>query len=105
MSGATETTQGVKRSASSAFGRAALLLAIASVIAAACAAAIFAFVFHAEFLTGAAAALARVMFAHSALAVGAAASPIVAVLLVGYAYMQRGIRRRAARGVLAQRGG
>jgi len=98
------TTQGVKRSASSAFGRAVLLLALASVAAAACATAVFAIVYRAEFLTGAAAAIARVMFAHSALAIGAAASPIVAVLLVGYAYMQRGIRRRAARAALLDRG-
>jgi len=86
----------VKPGAARAFGRAAWMLALASAIAAFLAGAIFLFVFHAEFLTGAADAVNRFLFAHSLLAVAAAASPIFAALLVGYAYMQRAVRRRAA---------
>jgi len=85
-----------KPSAARAFGRAAGMLAIASVVAALLAGAIFVFVFHAEFLTGAADAVNRFLFAHSLIAVAAAASPVFAALLVGYAYMQRAVRRRAA---------
>jgi uncharacterized membrane protein YhaH (DUF805 family) len=84
------------KSAAGRLRRAAFLLAVATAMAIASAAAIFGFVFYADFLTGAAASVTRVMFAHSALAVGAAASPIFAALLVGYGYMQRGVRRRAA---------
>ncbi len=76
--------------------RAALMLAAATALAMAGTAAIVGFVFHADFLTGAAEHVTRVMFAHGALAAAAAASPIVAFLLVGYAYMQRGMRKRAA---------
>ncbi len=76
--------------------RAAAMLAVATLLAMAATAAIVAFVFRADFLTVGAAAVARVMFDHSVLAISAAASPIFAVLLVGYGYMQRGIRRRAA---------
>ena len=52
-------------------GRAALLLAVASALALACSAVVLAFVLRADFLDGAA-------------------------LLVGYGYMQRAVRRRAA---------
>lgn len=76
--------------------RAALMLAAATAMALCGTAAIVGFVLHADFLTGAAALVTRVMFAHGAVAAAAAASPIVAFLLVGYAYMQRGMRRRAA---------
>lgn len=76
--------------------RAAAMLAVATALAIAGTAAISAFVLHADFLTGAAALVTRVAFAHGALAAAAAGSPLVAVLLVGYAYMQRGLRRRAA---------
>ncbi len=79
-----------------ALGRGALMLAVATAIAAAAAAAIFAFVFYAEFLTGAAGSVARVVLGHDALTVAAATSPLFAALLVGYGYMQRGMRRRAA---------
>lgn len=85
------------------FGRAALMLAIATGIAATCAAAVFAFVFYADFLTGAAGSVVQVMFRHSAIAIIAAASPIFAVLLVGYGYMTRAMRRRAAQKAAAQR--
>lgn len=76
--------------------RAVAMLAAASVISLALAAAILALVARGDFLTGAAESIARVAFGHAALAVGAAVSPIVATLLVGYAYMRRGMRRRAA---------
>ncbi len=76
--------------------RAALMLAAATALALAGTAVIVGFVLYADFLTGAAALVTRVMFAHGVVAAAAAASPIVAFLLVGYAYMQRGMRRRAA---------
>jgi hypothetical protein len=76
--------------------RAAGMLAVASLLAALCAAAVFAFVARADFLTAAAGAVSRFLFAHAWLAVFAAASPIFAALLVGYGYMQRGMRRRAS---------
>jgi hypothetical protein len=79
-----------------AFRRAAGMLAVASVLAALCAGTVFAFVARADFLTGAAAAVSRFLFANAWLAVAAAVSPIFAALLVGYGYMQRGIRKRAA---------
>jgi len=77
-------------------GRAALLLAVATVLALACSAAVLALVFRADFLTGAAAAVARLIFEHGVVAAFLASSPLLAVLLVGYGYMQRAIRRRAA---------
>jgi len=76
--------------------RALGMLAVATVMAIVATAVIVAFVLRAEFLTIAAQAIARVAFQHAAIAVGAAVSPIVATLLVGYAYMRRGMRRRAA---------
>jgi hypothetical protein len=76
-------------------GRALSMLAVATAIAATCAAAVFGFVFYADFLTGAAGSVVHVMFEHSALLIIAAASPIFGVLLVGYGYMSRGLRRRA----------
>ncbi len=84
------------RSARSTIWRAGWMLAVASLIAMVGATAVVGFVLHGDFLTGAADSIARLMFEHSALAVAAAASPIFAALLVGYGYMQRGIRRRAA---------
>jgi hypothetical protein len=79
-----------------AFKRAAGMLAFASVLAAFCAGAVFAFVARADFLTGSAHAVNRFLFDHAWLAIAAAASPIFAALLVGYGYMQRGMRKRAA---------
>lgn len=73
------------------------LLASATALALALSAGIVALVVRAEFLTGAAEAAVRTIFAHGVVAAAAASSPVVAFLLVGYAYMQRGIRRRAAR--------
>lgn len=78
-------------------GRALGLFAIATALAVMGAAAVVGVVLEGEFLTGAAQAIHRVMFAHGALAAAAAASPLVATLLVGYAYMMKGLRRRAAR--------
>lgn len=72
------------------------MLAVASLVAMAGAGAVVGLVLHGDFLTGAADSIARLTFEHAALAVAAAASPIFAALLVGYGYMQRGIRRRAA---------
>ncbi len=79
-----------------AIWRAGSMLAVASLIAILGAAAVVGFVLRGDFLTGAAESIARLMFEHSALAVAAATSPIFAALLVGYGYMQRGTRRRAA---------
>jgi hypothetical protein len=76
--------------------RAVALLAAATLAALAGAVATLAFVARADFLGGAAAALARLALDHGALAAAAAGSPILAALLVGYAYMQRAVRRRAA---------
>jgi hypothetical protein len=76
--------------------RAIGMLAAATAMAILATAAIVVLVLRAEFLTIGAQAIARVAFEHAALAVGAAVSPIVATLLVGYAYMRRGMRRRAA---------
>ena len=76
--------------------RAAAMFAFATALSIVGTAAICAFVVRAEFLTGAAALVTRVAFAHGFVAAAAAASPIVAFLLVGYAYMQRGLRKRAA---------
>jgi hypothetical protein len=96
----TETTRNPstapRRSAAGAFARAALMLGAATLLAVAGTAAVAAFVLRADFLTGAAELVNRVAFAHGAVAAALAASPLVAVLLVGYAYMQRGIRKRAA---------
>ncbi len=76
--------------------RAALMLAAATALALACTAAIVGFVLYAGFLDGATELVTRVVFTHGVIAAAAAASPIVAFLLVGYAYMQRGMRRRRA---------
>lgn len=76
--------------------RAIGMLAAATAMAILATTAIVVLVLRAEFLTIGAQAIARVAFEHAVLAVGAAVSPIVATLLVGYAYMRRGMRRRAA---------
>lgn len=81
--------------------RAALLLAVASLVALACTAAILQLVARADFLTGAAAFVVRLAFWNGALAALLAASPLLAALLVGYGYMQRAVRRRAARAARA----
>jgi hypothetical protein len=83
------------RSAVQALGHAVVLLAVATLLAIAGAAAVVVVVARADFLTGAARAVVEVALGSGVLAVAAAASPLVATLLIGYAYMQRGIRRRA----------
>jgi hypothetical protein len=77
-------------------GRAAFFLAFASVLALVFSTAVLALVFRADVLDGAAASVARLIFEHWAVAALLAASPLLAALLVGYGYMQRAIRRRAA---------
>ena len=84
------------RSAGQAAKRAAAMLAFTTVLAAAGTAAVFGFVLYADFLTGAAISVVRFIFAHGILAAAAAGSPLFAVLLVGYGYMRKGMRRRAA---------
>lgn len=79
-----------------ALGRALAILAAATVVAILAAALVVLAVGAADFLTGAAEAVLRLTLGSGVLAVAAASSPIVAVLLIGYAYMQRGRRRRAA---------
>jgi hypothetical protein len=80
------------------------MLAVATLVAVAAAAALLQLVARADFLSGAAAALVRLAFRHGLLAAAAAGSPIFAVLLVGYGYMQRAIRRRAALAAAAAQG-
>jgi hypothetical protein len=94
-SAVVESSDPEKR-AGHALRRGAFMLAVATAIAASAATAIFAVVFYADFLTGAAGSVARVVLSNDALTVAAATSPIFAALLVGYGYMQRGMRRRAA---------
>lgn len=99
MSDITETPFGSASGHEGTFDarkRAALMLLVATVIAAVGAALLFAFILHADFLTAAAGAVAEIMFRHSAIAVTAATSPLFAAMLVGYGYMRRGMRRRAA---------
>jgi len=76
--------------------RAALLLAVATVLALAGSALVLALVFRADFLTGAATYAAGLIHEHGVVAAFLASSPLLAAMLVGYGYMQRGIRRRAA---------
>lgn len=82
-------------------GRAALLLAFATALAIVGATAVMTLVFRADFLDGAAATVTRLVFEHWVLAALLAGSPLLAALLVGYGYMQRAIRRRAARAARA----
>jgi hypothetical protein len=76
--------------------RAFLMVMVATALAAAICALVFAACLYADFLTGPLQRVADFFFAHSALAVAAATSPLFAALLVGYGYMQRAMRRRAA---------
>ncbi len=76
--------------------RAALMVVLATLLAASICAAIFLVVLHGDFLTAPSKWIAEAFFEHSALAVGAATSPLFAALLVGYGYMQRAMRRREA---------
>jgi hypothetical protein len=82
--------------------RAALLLAVATVLALAGSALVLALVFRADFLTGAATSAAGLIHEHGVVAAFLASSPLLAAMLVGYGYMQRGIRRRAAEKAAAE---
>jgi hypothetical protein len=75
--------------------RAALMLVLATGIAAVCGALIFLAVLRGEWMTGMFSAVVNLMFGRPVWAIVAATSPLAAALLVGYGYMQRGIRRRA----------
>ncbi len=76
--------------------RAFVMVLLATLFAAAICALVFATFLYADFLTRPLQGVADFFFAHSALAVAAATSPLFAALLVGYGYMQRAMRRRAA---------
>ncbi len=77
--------------------RAALMLVVATSIAALVGATIFVAVLQSEWMTGAFSAIADFMFGKPVWAIIAATSPLAAALLVGYGYMQRAIRGRAER--------
>lgn len=75
--------------------RAALMLVVATAIASLFGAVIFLAVLRGEWMTGVFSAVVELMFGKPVWAIVAATSPLAAALLVGYGYMQRGIRRRA----------
>jgi hypothetical protein len=76
--------------------RALVMVILATLFAGSIGAAVFAACLYADFLTRPLQGVADFFFTHSALAVAAATSPLFAALLVGYGYMQRAMRRRAA---------
>jgi hypothetical protein len=76
--------------------RAAVMLLVATGIAAVFCALLFAMVLKGEWMTAAFTACAEFMFRQPVWAILGATSPLAAALLVGYGYMQRAIRRRAA---------
>jgi hypothetical protein len=71
------------------------MLVFATGIAGVCGALIFLAVLRGEWMTGMFSAVVNLMFGRPVWAIVAATSPLAAALLVGYGYMQRGIRRRA----------
>jgi hypothetical protein len=77
--------------------RAAMMLIVATGIAALIGAAIFVAVLESEWMTGGFSKIADFMFGKPVWAIIAATSPLAAALLVGYGYMQRAIRGRASR--------
>jgi hypothetical protein len=77
--------------------RAAVMLVVATSIAALLGAGIFVAVLKSEWMTGGFSQIADFMFGKPVWAIVAATSPLVAALLVGYGYMQRAIRGRASR--------
>ncbi len=79
-------------SRAAAWGR----LAVATAIAAAGAALLFAFFWFLPVGDAQFSAFANWFYRHSALLIAAALSPLLASLLVGYGYMSRAVRRRAA---------
>lgn len=76
--------------------RAAGMLLLATLLAFAVCALLLTAVLHGDWMTPAFEWVARLAFGRPAWAVAAAASPLLATLLVGYGYMQRAIRRRGA---------
>jgi hypothetical protein len=74
--------------------RAALRLVGATLVAAAVAGFVFWAVLEGAILTGPAERVLQFFYRHTALAMLAACSPLLAAMLVGYGYMQRAIRRR-----------
>ncbi len=77
--------------------RAAIMLVVATSIAAVVGAVIFVAVLQSDWMTGGFTRIADFMFKKPVWAIVAATSPLAAALLVGYGYMQRAIRGRAAR--------
>jgi hypothetical protein len=76
--------------------RAALMLLIATLIALVPCAIIFLSVLYGDWMTAGFERVAHIMFGQPVWAIIAATSPLAGALLVGYGYMQRAIRRRAA---------
>ncbi len=75
--------------------RAALRLLAATLAAGTVAAVVFLAVLEGAILTGPAERVLQFFYRHTALAMLAACSPLLAAMLVGYGYMQRALRRRA----------
>jgi hypothetical protein len=75
--------------------RAALMLLVATGIALVPCALVFLAVLEGDWMTGFFKGVADGMFRQPVWAILAATSPLAGALLVGYGYMQRGIRRRA----------
>ena len=77
--------------------RAAVMLVVATSLAALVGAALFAIVLESDWMTSGFSRIADFMFGKPVWAIAAATSPLAAALLVGYGYMQRAIRGRATR--------
>jgi hypothetical protein len=82
-----------------------MMLVVATAIAGLFGALIFLVVLRGEWMTGMFSAVVDLMFDKPVWAIVAATSPLAAALLVGYGYMQRGIRRRANEREPASRAG
>ncbi len=80
-------------------------LAVATLIAFGVAAALFVGIWYLPFGDGAFTTFADWFYRHSALLIIAALSPLMASLLVGYGYMGRAMRRRAAEKAAAAKAG
>jgi hypothetical protein len=76
--------------------RAAKMLVFSTLFSLLPCALIFAAVLYGEWMTGMFKAMHDLMFGQPVWAILAATSPLAAALLVGYGYMQKAIRRRAA---------
>lgn len=76
--------------------RAALMLGFATLLALVPCTLVFVAVLEGDWMTGFFKAIADFMFHKPVWAICAATSPLAGALLVGYGYMQRAIRRRAA---------